>query len=57
MDLKPTTGCQISTLIFLGKTFNSNPKWARTLPSLIYFSWDINRNPLYNLFSNFKVDI
>jgi hypothetical protein len=26
-------------------TFNLNPKWARTLPSLIYFSWDINRDP------------
>ena len=32
--------------------------WAITLPSLIYFSWDIYRNPtLHNLFSNIKVDI
>jgi hypothetical protein len=22
-----------------------NPKWSRTLPSLIYFSWDIYRDP------------
>jgi hypothetical protein len=29
-----------------GKTFNSNRKWARTLPFLIYFSWDIYRDPL-----------
>jgi hypothetical protein len=65
MHLKPTAGCQISTLIIekiivkedlyeysmknindLGKTFNSNRKWARTLPFLIYFSWDIYRDPL-----------
>jgi hypothetical protein len=26
-------------------TFDLNPKWVRTLPSLIYFSWDINRDP------------
>ena len=24
-----------------GNTFDLNPKWARTLPSLIYLSWDI----------------
>ena len=29
-----------------GKTFEWNPKWARTLLSLIYFSWDIHRDPL-----------
>jgi hypothetical protein len=28
-----------------GNTFDLNPKWARTLPSLIYFSWDIYRDP------------
>jgi hypothetical protein len=28
-----------------GNTFNLNPKWARTLPSLIYFSWVIYRVP------------
>jgi hypothetical protein len=27
-----------------GNTFDRNPKWSRTLPSLIYFSWDINRD-------------
>jgi hypothetical protein len=26
-------------------TFDGQPKWARTLPSLIYFSWDIYRDP------------
>jgi hypothetical protein len=25
-------------------TFDFNPKWSRTLPSLIYFSWDIYRD-------------
>jgi hypothetical protein len=28
-----------------GNTFDLNPKWSRTLPSLIYFSWDIYRDP------------
>jgi hypothetical protein len=28
-----------------GNTFDLNPKWERTLPSLIYFSWDIYREP------------
>jgi hypothetical protein len=28
-----------------GNTFDLNPKWSRTLPSLIYFSWDIHRDP------------
>jgi hypothetical protein len=41
----------------LGNTFNLNPKWARTLLSLIYFSWDIYRDPLHNFISNIKVDI
>ena len=27
-----------------GNTFDLNPKWSRTLPSLINFSWDINRD-------------
>jgi hypothetical protein len=29
-----------------GNTFNVNPKWKRTLASLIYISWDIYRDPL-----------
>jgi hypothetical protein len=33
-------------------TFDQNPKWVRTLPSLIYFSWDIYRDPLHK--QNFK---
>jgi hypothetical protein len=28
-----------------GNTFDLNPKWARTLPSLIYFAWVIYRVP------------
>jgi hypothetical protein len=38
-------------------TFKRNPKWSRTLPSLIYFSWDIYRDPLHKKKSNIKVDI
>jgi hypothetical protein len=39
-------------------TFDSNPKWSRTLPSLIYFSWDIYRDPFTNFFfSNIRFDI
>jgi hypothetical protein len=30
--------------------FEWNPKRARTLPSLIYFSWNIYRSPLHNFF-------
>jgi hypothetical protein len=40
-----------------GNTFDLNPKWSRTLPSLIYFSWDIYRIPLHKKKSNIKVDI
>ena len=41
-----------------GNTFNWNPKWARTLPSLIYFSWDIYRDPpLHTKQNHNKVDI
>jgi hypothetical protein len=63
LPLKPTAGCQISTLIFEfflrrgylyqsltsvkgpGNIFYSNPRWARILPSLIYFSRDVHRDP------------
>jgi hypothetical protein len=41
-----------------GNTFDINHRWSRTLPSLIYFLWDIYRDPhsiIY--FSNIKVDI
>jgi hypothetical protein len=47
MHLKPTAECQISI----------SQRWARTLPSLIYFSWDIYKDPLHIFFSNIKVDI
>jgi hypothetical protein len=38
-------------------TFDLNPKWSRTLPSLIYFSWDIYRDPPPLKNSNIKIDI
>jgi hypothetical protein len=28
-----------------GNTLDLNLKWARTLPSFIYFSWDIYKDP------------
>ena len=28
-----------------GNTFDLSPKWSKTLPSLIYFSWNIYRDP------------
>jgi hypothetical protein len=41
-----------------GNTFDLNLKWSRTLPSLIYFSWDIYRDPpSIKKISNIKVDI
>jgi hypothetical protein len=52
MHLKPTAGCQISIVIFEKKM-----RWVRTLSFLIYFSWDIYRDTLHNLFSKIKVDI
>jgi hypothetical protein len=39
---KPTQALQLDN--GAGNTFDLNPKWARTLPSLIYFSWDIYRD-------------
>jgi hypothetical protein len=35
-----------------GNTFDLSPKWARTLPSLIYFSWDT-----HSRVSNINFDI
>jgi hypothetical protein len=40
-----------------GNTFNLAKRWARTLPFLIYFLWDIYRDPPNNLFSSIKIDI
>jgi hypothetical protein len=41
-----------------GNTFDLISKWAITLPSLIYFSWGIYRDPPSTImFSNIKVDI
>jgi hypothetical protein len=41
-----------------GNTFDWNPKWSRTLPSLIYFLWNIYRDPSsIKKKSNIKVDI
>jgi hypothetical protein len=48
---KPTQA--LKSVKGLGNTFDLNPKWARTLPSLAYFSWDIYRDtPTQN---NFKI--
>jgi hypothetical protein len=48
MHLKPTSGCQISTLIFENNCGGGSPFIShKILPSLIYFSLDINRNPLH----------
>jgi hypothetical protein len=38
-------------------TLDWHPKWTRTLPSLIYFSYDINRDPHSKKISNIKFDI
>jgi hypothetical protein len=38
-------------------TFDLSSKWARTLPSLIYFSYDSYRDPPPKNKSNIKVDI
>jgi hypothetical protein len=43
---------------FLGNTVDLIPKWSKTLPSLIYFSWDIYRDPpSIKKKSNIKADI
>jgi hypothetical protein len=38
-------------------TFHWNPKWATALPSLIYFSWDINRDSFHKKKFKYQVDI
>jgi hypothetical protein len=38
-------GFQLKSVKGPGNTFDLNSKWSRTLPSLIYFSWDIYRDP------------
>jgi hypothetical protein len=40
-----------------GITFDLSPQWERTLPYLIYFSWDIHRDPPPKKKSNIKVNI
>jgi hypothetical protein len=41
-----------------GNTFDINHKWSTTLPSLIYFLWDIYRDPLlHKNKSNINVNI
>jgi hypothetical protein len=40
-----------------GNTVDRNPKWSRTLPSLIYFSWIFIETPLHKAKSNIKFDI
>ena len=43
---KPTQ--VLKAVIGLGKTFNLNPKWERTLPSVGNFSWNIFKVPPQN---------
>jgi hypothetical protein len=53
---KPTQA--LKSVKDLGNTLDLHPKWAITLPSLIYFSWDIYRDLLlHKKKSNIKVDI
>jgi hypothetical protein len=40
-----------------GNTFDIIPKWSRTLPSLIYFSWNIYRDPPRSWVSDINFDI
>jgi hypothetical protein len=40
---KPTQALQSAK--GAGNTFDLNLKWTRTFPSLIYFSWNIHRDP------------
>ena len=47
---KPTQALQ--SVKGAGNTFDWEPTWTRTWPSLIYFSWDIYRDPLHK--NNFK---
>jgi hypothetical protein len=37
-----------------GNTVDINHKWSRTLPSLIYFAWDIYRAPFHKKELNSK---
>jgi hypothetical protein len=52
---KPTQG--LRSVKGPDNTFDLNPKWSKTLPFLIYLSWDIYRDPLHKKISNIKVDI
>jgi hypothetical protein len=49
---KPTQ--PVKTAKGSGNTFDLNPKWARTLPSLIYFAWDMYRDPTPQLFFKYQ---
>jgi hypothetical protein len=66
MHLKPTAECQISILIFENKLWRgglykypmTNISRTAKFSSLIYFLWDIYRDPLlHNFFSNIRIDI
>jgi hypothetical protein len=53
---KPTQA--LTSVKDLDNTVDLNPKWARTLPSGIYFSWNIYRDPpSTKTNSNIKVDL
>jgi hypothetical protein len=56
MHLKPTAGCQISTLIFENKLWRG-VSVGKNVAVLDILLWHIHRDPLHNIFSNIKVDI
>jgi hypothetical protein len=45
----------LKSVKYPGNTFNLIPKLARTLLSLIYFSWAIYRDPLHIFFQTSKL--
>jgi hypothetical protein len=50
---KPTQA--LKSVKDLGNMFDLNPNWSSTLPSLIYFSWDIYRDPTKDIFRSFNL--
>jgi hypothetical protein len=58
MHLKPTAGCQISTLIIEKIIVKEEHQVGKNFAVLdIFFMGYLERPPLHNCFSNIKVDI
>jgi hypothetical protein len=57
IPLKITEGRQSSSVKDPGNTFNLSSKWARALPSLLYFYGILIEIPFHNIFSNIIIDI